>query len=118
MKYRSKFEKDFAAKHKDAKYESVKIKYTIEHTYNPDWVLPNGIMIETKGLWTGQDRNKHLAVKKQHPGIDIRFVFMANNKLRKGSKTTYGAWCDAKGFKWAIGSVPPAWLREPRASAR
>jgi len=35
-----------------AKYEPIKIKYTIpasEHTYTPDYILPNGIVIETKG---------------------------------------------------------------------
>jgi hypothetical protein len=70
-------------------------------------------MIETKGYFTAADRAKHLAIKKQMPKIEIRFVFMnAKNKLNKNSSTTYADWCDRHGFKWAEGSVPDSWLME------
>ena len=38
-----------------------------------------------------------LAVKKQHPELDIRMVFKAPfNKISKRSKTTYAQWCPKK----------------------
>lgn len=96
-------------------YESAKIKWT-DHkirTYTPDFFLPNGIIIETKGRFTAADRRKHLEIQKQHPDQDIRFVFdNANNKLYKGAKSTYADWCDKNGFKWAEKSIPEAWLNE------
>ena len=48
--------------------------------YIPDFVLDNGIIIETKGLFTSEDRRKHIEVQKQHPELDIRFVF-TNEKI-------------------------------------
>jgi hypothetical protein len=59
------------------KYEEFKIKYEVNETrtYTPDFELPNGIIIESKGRFVAADRKKHLLVKKQHPTLDIRFVF-------------------------------------------
>lgn len=98
-------------------YEKTKIKYRVEEdrTYTPDFVLlSNGIVVETKGRFTAADRKKHLLIQKQHPDIDIRFVFSnANNKLNKGSKTSYAAWCDKHGFMWADKHIPEEWLNEP-----
>ena len=52
-----------------------------------------------------------LAVKKQHPELDIRFIFQRNNTLTKRSKTTYGDWCDKHGFLWCIyPNLPEDWL--------
>ena len=57
-------------------------------------MLSNGIIIETKGSFTAADRRKHLAIKKQHPKLDIRFVFEnSKRKLSKGAKSSYGEWC-------------------------
>lgn len=94
-------------------YEPVALPYVIEHNYFPDWVLPNGICIEAKGRLTTFDRAKMIAVKRAHPHIDIRFVFMnANNKLTKRSKTTYWQWAESKGFPWAEWRVPKDWIEE------
>ena len=79
----------------DFGYECVKIEWEdlAYRTYTPDFVLPNGIIIETKGMFTAADRRKHLAIKRQHPNLDIRFVFEnSRRKLRKGAKSTYGEW--------------------------
>ena len=58
-------------------------------TYTPDFELPNGIIIESKGRFVAADRKKHLLVQKQHPELDIRFVFSNSKaKISKGSKTT------------------------------
>lgn len=81
--------------------------------YTPDFVLPNGIVIESKGRFLTADRQKHLLVKQQHPDIDIRFVFSnPNTRISKQSATTYAAWCESKGFKYAAKLIPSEWIRE------
>ena len=60
------------------KYEAFQIIYTIpsrQTRYTPDFVLPNGIIIETKGRFMPADRQKHLLIKAQYPDLDLRFVF-------------------------------------------
>ena len=92
-------------------YETLVIEYMKKGTYTPDFILPNGIIIEAKGLWVPEDRKKHLLVREQHPKLEIRLVFQnANNKIRKGSKTTYGMWCDKKNIKWSNKVIPSSWL--------
>lgn len=99
-----------------AKYESFKIKFTEpekNRSYTPDWLLPNGIIIETKGRFITADRQKHLLVKQQHPHLDIRFVFSnSKTKLSKTSPTTYGQWCDKHGFKYSNKVIPVEWTEE------
>jgi hypothetical protein len=99
----------------DAKYESFKIDWedVRYRKYTPDFLLPNGIIIETKGLFTAEDRRKHLLVKKQNPVLDIRFVFESSKRrISKVSKTTYAMWCEKHGFLYADKLVPEDWLRE------
>lgn len=97
-------------------YESEKVYYTIpasEHAYHPDFKLPNGIRVETKGRFVLADRKKHLLVKEQHPELDIRFVFTnSKNKINKKSKTTYADWCEKNGFKYADKTIPDEWFGE------
>lgn len=105
----------------NAQYECLKIEWEdlAYRTYTPDFLLPNGILVETKGRFTPEDRRKHLEIKKQHPDLDIRFVFTNGNaKLRKGSKTSYGSWCDKNGFLWATKDVPDDWLAEKKKPAK
>jgi len=105
----------------DAKYECFKIEWEdlAYRTYTPDFLLPNGIIIETKGRFTPEDRMKHIAIKKQHPNLDIRFVFSnSNSKLRKGSKTSYAIWCERNGFLYADKDVPQEWLDERKKPAK
>jgi hypothetical protein len=97
-------------------YEDRKIRYTKPakpQTYNPDFTLPNGILIETKGRFTTKDRQKHLAIQAEYPGLEIRFVFgNSKNKIASGSKTTYAMWCETHGFQYADQEVPQKWLDE------
>ena len=96
-------------------YEKVKIEWVdlAYRTYTPDFVLDNGIIIETKGMFTAADRRKHLAIKKQHPKLDIRFVFEnSRRKLRKGAKSTYGEWCIKYGLLYYDRIIPEDWLNE------
>ena len=39
----------------------------------------------------------------------------ANNKLRKGSPTSYAKWCDKNGFMWVDKVVPEEWLKEKKS---
>jgi len=96
-------------------YETTKIKYVVPeslHTYTPDFILPNGIIVETKGRFVAADRKKHLLIQKQHPDKDIRFVFQnSKNKISKASKTSYADWCNKNGFIYADKEIPDKWLR-------
>ena len=96
-------------------YETEKVKYEVNEvrTYTPDFKLPNGIIIESKGRFVAADRKKHLLIQKQHLFLDIRFVFSNSRaKIAKGSKTTYGDWCDKHGFLYADKLIPEEWIRE------
>jgi len=96
-------------------YEKVKIEWEdlAYRTYTPDFVLNNGIIIETKGMFTAADRRKHLAIKKQHPKLDIRFVLeRSKRKLRKGAKSTYAEWCVKYNFLYYDRIIPEDWLKE------
>ncbi len=96
-------------------YETTKIKYVVPesvHKYTPDFVLPNGIIVETKGRFVVADRKKHLLIQKQRPDLDIRFVFSnSKTKISKGSKTSYADWCDKNNFIFADKEIPEEWLR-------
>jgi len=97
------------------KYEAVKIEWEdlMYRTYTPDFILPNGIIVETKGRFTSDDRRKHSLIKKQHPNLDIRFVFESSKrKLSKGAKTTYALWCERNKFLYADRVIPEEWLKE------
>lgn len=101
----------------DADYEKHLIGYTPpakSHTYKPDFVIKkNGIIVETKGRFLTADRQKHLAIKAEHPDLDIRFVFSNSNaRISKKSKTTYAQWCVDNGFLYADKTIPQAWLDE------
>jgi hypothetical protein len=97
-------------------YEEYTIRYekpATVHTYRPDFVLPNGIVIETKGRFLTADRKKHLLIADQHPKLDIRFVFSNSRaKIGKKSQTTYAKWCQKHQFLYADKEIPAAWLKE------
>lgn len=96
-------------------YETVIVPYekpAKKSRYTPDFRLPNGTIIETKGRFVTADRQKHLLIKQQHPDLDIRFVFSnPNARISKQSQTTYAMWCEKNGFQYAKGSVPTEWLK-------
>jgi len=117
--YRSGLEKDnadyldslgvsYTYEEKKIKWEDYKVR-----TYTPDFILENGIIIETKGRFVAADRRKHLEIQKQHPSLDIRFVFSnPNAKLSKASNTTYAQWCKRNGFKYHYKTIPLEWIEE------
>ena len=114
-KYRSKFEAGIAASLKQRSvqfsYESLCLDYTWEGKYKPDFILPNGVIVETKGFFSPNDRRKMLCVKAQHPDLDIRLCFQnAKEKISRAKKSlTYGQWATRNGFIWSNGTIPNDW---------
>ena len=115
-KYRSKLEERVADLLSNLgvsfEYESTRVPYEIQFNYTPDFILPSGVMLETKGYWDPEDRRKVLAVKKCNPNLDLRMVFQTPyNKIYKGSKTTYAQFCDKHKIPWTtFTEIPIEWL--------
>ena len=82
--YRSRFEERVANNLEKMgvafSYETEKLTYTVFRTYKPDFILPNGVIVEAKGYFN------------------------------KNSKTTYADWCDKKGFQWCERVIPLTWV--------
>ena len=89
--YRSGLEEDIGLQLKEAgvkaEYEPFRIPYTVPvhtHNYTPDYVLPNGIIIESKGRFTPEDRKKHIYIRDEYgPSLDLRFVFNNPNETER-----------------------------------
>lgn len=79
--------------------------------YTPDFFLSNGVIIETKGRFTAADRRKMLAIQEAHPDLDIKMLFMRDNKIHKNSATHYSDWCMQHNYDFAIGHCKQEWLR-------
>lgn len=114
--YRSGLEEDISLdltkRGVNFEYEKLKVRWhLVEYkTYTPDFKLPNGIIVESKGRFTASDRKKHLKIKEQHPFLDIRFVFSNSKaKINKGAKSSLADWCDKHGFIYADKRIPDEW---------
>jgi len=114
--FRSGFERTLYLQLQKAKvpfeYETTKLPFSLERYYLPDFVLGNGVVIEAKGILDRETRTKMVAVKKHHPHLDIRFIFMkSGNTLTKAKNSqTYAQWAERNGFQWADGRIPDEWL--------
>lgn len=109
-RFASKFEADVAKKF-DAlgikwEYEPCRIPWqpTVRH-YKPDFkvTLPNGesFFIECKGYFDPAMRSKMAQIREQHPDLDIRFIFMSEDKVISKytrNPTTYKAWAHKHGY--------------------
>lgn len=96
-------------------YESEKIPYTTTHVYVPDFVLEwkdgHKVYIETKGYLRREDAEKMIAVKKQHPDLDIRILFEKDNRVSNRHKMRYSTWAEKYGFPYAIKKIPDDWFK-------
>lgn len=113
LTFRSKLEVEVAQRLPPGwSYEDRRLYYVTEHTYTPDFILPNGVILEVKGYWSPEDRAKILAVREQHPELDIRMVFhRPASRISRRSATTYGSWCERKGIQYcAADDIPQSWL--------
>jgi hypothetical protein len=81
------------------KYEPERWQYQYEpQHYTPDFKVGN-LYIEVKGKATMETRRKMLAVKRCNPDKHLVILFLkGNNKIRRGSKTTYIDWFRRQGF--------------------
>lgn len=109
-KLKNKFEKRIYAHLKRAKanfkYETEKIAYVLAGFYYPDFIIKTKsgtLYVEAKGYLRPEHKRKMVAVKRQHPELDIRILWYSSN-IRNIK------WADKHGFKWAIDKIPEEWL--------
>ncbi len=127
MSYRNKFEeytaKALKANEVSFSYEDTKIDYTVRGTYLVDFKFTTKsgktIYIETKGNGRSFDhsvRRKMIAVKEQHPEIDLRIVFYSNGKIgpkrKDGTFQRQSDWAEKHGFQYSIKDIPKEWYDE------
>lgn len=83
--------------------------------YRPDFYFPDhGFWIEFKGNLDSRDRTKLIAVLREHPELDLRIVFLADNKLSRLSDTRYSEWAKANNFVHHFGRYAPDEWFAPR----
>lgn len=104
-KFRSGFEQTFykSLPQGAVLYEDTVIPYIqpeSHHRYTPDFRIPGtSVYLELKGIWSREDRAKHLLIKEQHPDKRIILVFQNPKKtISKASKTTYAMWATKHGI--------------------
>jgi hypothetical protein len=116
-KRRSGFERTFETNLRSRgikfRYETRKVPYILNRHYVPDFdIVEHGFYIETKGRLDRESKAKMAAVKKQHPDLDVRFVFMYPHRKIAGTKQTHAQWAEANGYLWAEGVAPEEWFTE------
>lgn len=105
-------------------YESERLEYTEYRQYIPDLIVrgrDDSVMyIEGKGYFPYSERAKMIAVKAQHPDLDIRIVFYRDtpSSLGKGNKSKPSEWAEKHGFPWAIKEIPPEWFNASKSEAK
>lgn len=98
----------------DFEPDEPRVHYVIPSRYIPDFLLPNGVLIESKGWLRPRDRAKMVRVKRDNPSLDIRFVFQrADKRIAKSPNSlTYWQWSEKHGFPWSEGTIPEEWWYE------
>jgi hypothetical protein len=84
-------------------YETRRLPFQLTRHYLPDFINEaTKEIIEVKGRFTAEDRQKHKAIARQYPDWSVTIVFQnPDTKISKTSKTTYADWCDTNGIKWS-----------------
>ena len=81
------------------------------HTYILDFWLPEyDFGLELKGRLEASDRTKYIAVRDSNPLLDLRFIFLSDNKLHKHSSKRYSTWAADNQFKYAIKLPEEEWF--------
>lgn len=95
-----------------AQFHSQKVKYTWEHTYEPDFVVDHQgstILVECKGYFMDrEDCTKYLWVRMALPPThELVFCFETPHKpihfqstRKDGSKMTHAGWAEKNNFRW------------------
>lgn len=110
---RNKFERRISDELKSLKlkvsYETEKLPYILRRNYIPDFIVKTKagkkIYIEAKGYLRPEHKSKLVAVKQQHPDIDLRIVFYSMSKKNSN-------WAIKHKIPYAIGTVPKDWFDE------
>ena len=110
-KFRSGLEKEIASQLCQQRikfeYETLTVKYSKPTSkYTPDFILPNGIIIEAKGQFVSSDRSKHKLIKEQHPDLDIRFVLATQEQESERKAKQLMPCGDRFGFNFSDVSIP------------
>lgn len=120
--YKSQLEYRLAQLFLDWKYEQVKLKYVVPHTYNPDFSREDKewLVVEAKGRFINgaPEARKYVEVKKQHPDKEVVFIFekphiKAYTGLRKrkdGSVMSLGEWAAKNDFLFFGEKDVPQWF--------
>ena len=104
-------------------FHTEKIPYTVEHTYQPDFVKQIGdktILLEAKGrFWDHNEYNKYVWIAKALPK-DTELVFLFANpeapmpqatRRKDGTKRSHCEWASSKNFRWfSEDSIPDDWI--------
>ena len=95
------------------KYEGEKWGYQYKpQKYTPDFIV-NGPTLECKGKLTKDVRKKLVAIKECNPNEKIALIFeKPDNKINRGSKTTYAAWAEQNGFLWSDVVPRAEWFKK------
>ena len=121
INFRSKFEETVAEALgeccPDYEYETLRIPYVVERNYNPDFILPNGIILKLKVI-SNLLTSGNTSSSKSNTRKDIRFVFQKASVRVQGSKLTCAEWCERYGFLYAEGKVPEEWTRRKTKMAK
>lgn len=89
-------------------YEAEKIPYVLAGHYIPDFIIHTSlgkVYVEAKGYFRPEAKRKMVAVKKQHPELDLRIVFY--NKTQANIR-----WAERYGFKYSFVTIPKEWCYE------
>lgn len=114
MAFKSGFERSIDAnlrsRGKKYSYETLELPYILHGTYHPDFMI-GSVVVEAKGLLDRDSRRKMIAIRKQYPNLDIRFLFQEAAKKVPGTKMTHGQWAERNGYPWAEGTeIPEDWF--------
>ena len=120
--YKSMLEKRLADVLVHCRYEKRKIKYSVPHTYNPDFDFPakDWLVIEAKGRFINgsAEAKKYVEVAKQHKNIEVVFIFeramtkayTSCKKRKDGSVMTLGEWAAKNNFLFFDEKDIPLWF--------
>lgn len=107
-KYLSDFPVDFVIKRDDGSFEGIVIEGKGHFGANN-----YGSKFSNMKANSATERQKFVLLKRQHPKLDIRFVFSrASAPIYKGSPTTHAKWAEDQGFLWCEKVIPASWIAE------
>lgn len=122
--FKSMLEKRLAAVLQYCRYEKVKLKYVIPHTYNPDFDFADKpwCVIEAKGRFINgsSEAKKYIEVAKQHKDVEIVFIFeramtkayTSCKKRKDGTVLTLGEWAAKNNFLFFDEKKVPVWFAD------